>query len=206
MTQTDKSIPVEKKTVSLRLAVYFSLLGFAFSAGTVSATESTATNAPDQLKVLTLNFNSEIVPDDGQYIMRDERFNRIVKWMQDNSPDIVFLQETWNYRDLPTIAHAIARATGYDLAFRIAMGLPTYIQDGNAVLTKKSLKMSGEEDLKLPHSAIELGNGKTWAIGLGIVSTAVGVKVVLPNGDPAYVYTTHLLGTDPNQRADQIKS
>jgi hypothetical protein len=86
------------------------------------------------------------------------------------------------------------------------MGFPKFFYEADAVLAKKSFKMSGEKDLKLPHSAAEIGNGKTWVIPFGSVSYAVGVKLTLPNGEPLYVYSTHLTGSAVTDRADQARA
>lgn len=158
------------------------------------------------LKVLQLNFNSEEVPNDSNYFVRDLRFASIVQWIKENDPDLVLIQEGWNYRTDPAIGVAIARAVGYDVAYRIGMGFPGYMLDSNALLAKKSLQMAGERDIKLPHSAPEIGDGKTWAVGFGAVTWAVGVTLTLPNGEHLYAYTSHLIGSTTQDRADQLKA
>ena len=159
-----------------------------------------------QIKVLSLNFNSENVPNDSNSLVRDLRFNALNRWISENEPDIVFIQEGWDYRGDPSIAVSVGRAMGYDVAYRLEMGLPGYLLDSDAVLTRKSLGMTGERDLKLPHSAPEIGNGKTWIIEFGKVSYAVGVKLALANGEPLYAYSTHLIASSASDRADQARA
>ena len=107
-----------------------------------------------------------------------------MQWVKDNDPDVLFLEEAWSYRSDPTVALTLARTLGYDLAYRLEMGFPDFFYEADAVLAKKSLHMSGEKDLKLPHSAWEIGNGKTWVIPFGGVSYAVGVVLTLADGEP----------------------
>jgi|GEM_PF-1771864 len=156
------------------------------------------------LKVLSLNFNSEDVMNDSNEKIRDLRFHGIIDWIQDNSPDIILLQEAWNYHGDPSVALTLAKAAGYDVAYRLDMGFPALFYDSDAVLTKKELHMSHEKDLKLPHSAIEKGDGKTWVVELGSVSYAVGVQTTLSNGDRLFIYSTHLLGSSESDRKDQL--
>jgi len=155
------------------------------------------------LRVLTLNFNSEMVRADSTQRIRDARYQELTTWIQANDPDIIFFQEAWNYGKDPSVAISLARELGYDVAYRLGMGLKGYFLDSNAILAKKSLSMHNELDIKLPHSAPELGNGKTWVIELGIVSYAVGVELTLPNGQPLFAYSTHLIGATEQDRTDQ---
>ncbi len=155
------------------------------------------------LKVLQLNFNSEVLLDDGDYTIRDLRFNALVNWAKQNSPDIIFLEESWNYRDGKNIAQALAEALGYDFTYRINMGFPGLFYDGDAVLAKRELHLSEERDVKLPHSAFEFGDGKKWIIEFGSVSYAVAAKLTEANGRTLYVYATHLLGGNDMDRGDQ---
>ena len=155
------------------------------------------------LKILQLNFNSELSSSDTKYVIRDLRFNALVQWVEQNDPDVLFLQEAWSYRGDSTVASTLARTLGYDLAYRLEMGFPDFFYEADAVLTKKNLNMTGEEDLKLPHSAFEIGNGKTWVIPFGAVSYAIGVKLTLADGEPLYAYSTHLTGSTTSDRADQ---
>lgn len=161
---------------------------------------------PGSLKVLELNFNSELASSDTKFVLRDLRFNAIVQWVKQNDPDILFLAEAWSYRSDPTVALTLARTLGYDLAYRLELGFPDFFYEADAILTKKSLHMTGEKDLKLPHSALEIGNGKTWVIPFGDVSYAVGVKLTLPDGEPLYAYVTHLTASSDSDRDDQARA
>jgi hypothetical protein len=67
---------------------------------------------------------SEVTPSDHDFAMRDPRYNTINNWITENDPDIIFLQEAWNYRGTPCVALSIAKAMGYDVAYRIAEGAP----------------------------------------------------------------------------------
>lgn len=173
-----------------------------FHSSSVLASSTT----PNTLKILQLNFNSEENPNDSDYYVRDHRFNSVVQWVKDLDIDVIFLAEAWSYRSDPTVAITMARTLGYDLAYRLELGFPKYFYEADAVLTKKSLHMSNEVDLKLPHSAPEIGNGKTWIIPLGAVSYAVGVKIQLNDSTPAYVYATHLVGSTLQDKGDQAQA
>ena len=165
-----------------------------------------ANDSASGLKVLSLNFNSEDVPVDSKSVARDLRFAAIQHWVHENDPDIILIQEGWNFHSDPSIGISLARAIGYDVAYRLGMGFPGYLVDSNAILTRKSLHMSDEQDVKLPHSAPEIGDGKTWVVGFGAVTWAVGVSLTLPDGNPLYVYTSHLIGSTASDRADQLRT
>jgi hypothetical protein len=177
-----------------------------FMNGTGIAQANSAPGPSGPIKVLELNFNSEEVPNDSDSYVRDLRYNGLKRWITENDPDIILMAEGWNYRGDPTVGLTVARAMGYDLAYRLEMGLPKFFYDADAILTKKSLHMTGERDIKLPHSALEIGNGKTWIIEFGDVSYAVGVKLTLGNGEPLYVYTCHLTASSANDRSDQARA
>ncbi|MGZ3689165.1 MAG: endonuclease/exonuclease/phosphatase family protein, partial [Bdellovibrionota bacterium] len=81
-----------------------------------------------------------------------------------------------------------------------------YMYDSDAVLAKKSLRLSGQKNLKLPHSALDIGDGKSWIIVTGAVSYAVGVRLTLPGGEPIYAYSTHLVASSEADRRDQLAS
>ena len=180
--------------------------GFFVTAALLLSCLAAADTTPPSLKVLTLNFNSENAPNDWDNFVRDHRYDGLVQWISENSPDIVFLEEAWTYRGDPSVALTIARATGYDLAYRLELGFPHFFYEADAVLTKKTLMMSDETDLKLPHSAFEIGNGKTWIIPFGAVSYAVGVSLRLADGTPLYAYATHLVGSSAQDREDQARA
>jgi endonuclease/exonuclease/phosphatase family metal-dependent hydrolase len=158
------------------------------------------------LKYLTLNFNDEIVLADGGEVLRDMRFKAITDWVEKNQPDVITMQEVWNYRGHPSVATVLGQELGYDVAYRLGVGVPGLEYDSNAILAKKKFHMSGEEDTKLPHSAISIGNGKGWIIALGAATWSIGVKLTMDDGKPLYVYTSHLLGDTPKLRGDQFRA
>lgn len=168
--------------------------------------ESAETSPLAPLKILTLNFNSENVPNDMTFFVRDQRFAAIQKWVRENDPDIILLEEAWNYKNNQSIATALAHAIDYDVSSRVEMGFFNIFYEAEAVLAKKSFKMSDRESKILPHSALEIGDGKTWVIELGAVSSSVGAKLKLPNGEPLFVYAVHLNGVNPGERADQANA
>jgi endonuclease/exonuclease/phosphatase family metal-dependent hydrolase len=174
----------------------------AFSAGQVLPL--TVNHSP--LKILTFNFNSEDVPNDSDYVIRDLRFNALTSWIKQNNPDVVFLQEAWNYRNVPSVGLAIAEATGYDVAYYLGEGFKGILLDSNVILTKKSLSMTSVQYTKLPHSADSLGDGKTWVIPFGAVTWAITAKVSLSDGQAVYLATSHLIGSSTSDRGDQAKA
>lgn len=167
-----------------------------------SASADASPNFP--IKVLSFNFNSENVPNDHKDILRDIRLASLVQWVHDNDPDIITLQEAWNYRDDSSIGVTLSKTLGYDVAYRVGMGFPGILLDSNVILAKRSLKMRDQTDLKLPHSAFEIGDGKTWVFELGPVTWGISVTLELPDGKPLYLYTSHLIGSTTQDRADQI--
>lgn len=158
------------------------------------------------IKLLALNFNSEEVPNDHDSKVRDLRFNAICDWIKKNDPDIVLLQEAWNYHKDPSVGISIGRAMDYDVIYYLGMGFPKILQDSNVILAKKSLHLRDEQDLKLPHSAKSKGDGRTYIIPFGSISWLVSAKLTLPNGEPLYVGTTHLIAPTSDQRADQARA
>ena len=99
---------------------------------------------------------------------------------------------------------AIAEAVNYDYAYRIGMGFPLVIYDSSGILAKKNFGLSQERDVKLPHGAAEIGDGKNWILVFGASSWAVGARLTLEDGSPFYVYTSHLIGDTQKDRDDQM--
>lgn len=193
----------------IRLAGLVSLLQLGAFFGPFSAptlANELPQTTPTQLKVLTLNFNSENFLNDPTFQVRDLRFEGLKKWVKENDPDIILLEEAWSYRGEWSVARTIARAIGYDISTRLEMGFFDLFFEADAVLAKKSLQMSEPFAIKLPHSAWEIGNGNTWVIELGSVSYAVGAKLTLANGEPVFVYVSHLTGNTPADRGDQAQA
>jgi hypothetical protein len=156
------------------------------------------------LKVLTLNFNAEPVPEDHGYALRDPRLAGIVDWIEQNDPDIVAIEEGWNYRDSPSVIKTLAEAVGYDYTYRISMGAPLVLYSSEGILAKKKFNLSQREDFELAHSAPWIGDGKTWVVIFGGVSWSVGARLTLDDGSPLYAFSGHLVGSDQSQRDDQI--
>jgi len=158
------------------------------------------------LKILSLNFNSETTKIDRSGELREARFKAILRYVHEKSPDIIFLQEGWNFRKDASVAETLAREIGYDVNYRVGMGLPFFFFDSNAVLAKKEFKMSEEREIKLPYSAGQIGGGKNSIIVLGRISYAVGARLQLADGKPLYVYTTHLVAKLKEERKDQLQT
>src|SRR6185437_4439730 len=76
------------------------------------------------LKVLTLNFNDEVIPTDPGSALRDGRFRAFIDWAKANDPDIILFQEGWTFHSAPSVAKPIAEALGYDYSYWIGMGFP----------------------------------------------------------------------------------
>ncbi len=154
------------------------------------------------LKILELNFNSEVVLEDGDYRFRDRRYDAIIQWINDNNPDIVMIAEGWNYHGFFSIVQALALAVNYDYTYRVGMGIPFVLADSDGILVKKNLKLDQTQGFKLPHSGASIGNGQGWVAPLGANSYAVGGRITLQDGSSVYVYATHLISKggadDPN--------
>ncbi|MGZ3689351.1 MAG: endonuclease/exonuclease/phosphatase family protein, partial [Bdellovibrionota bacterium] len=121
-----------------------------------------------------------------------------------NSPDVIMLQEAWNFGSDASVGMTLSRDLGYDMIHRLDMGAPGVLYDSDVILAKKELHLSGTEDFVLPHSAGFVGDAKTWIIVTGAVTAAVGGVVHLADGTPVYVYTSHLVGNPDPQRFDQL--
>jgi len=180
--------------------IFFFILGIFMNVAPAHAGNS------QPLKVLTLNFNAEVLPEDGNYHFRDRRFAEITKWITEQDPDVVFFVEGWNYHQYSSVIQAIAEAVGYDYHYRLTMGFPGLLYDSDGVIAKKKYQMSQRQNKKLPHSAPSIGDGVSWVIVTGGVSQAVGARLNLEDGTPMYVYSGHLIGKTQAQRDDQISA
>jgi endonuclease/exonuclease/phosphatase family metal-dependent hydrolase len=170
----------------------------------LTAPRALASGAGQRLKILQLNFNDEIVPfDDRKSAMRDLRFAVLVAWIEAESPDLVFIEEGWDYHGAPSLAIPLAQAVGYDQFYRIGEGLPFILYDSNVILAKKKFEMSDTRETTLPHSAPHLGDGIHDYIALGSHSDVVGARLTLDDGEPLFVYDTHMLGSTAQDRGDQ---
>jgi len=167
---------------------------------------STPTFASELLKVATLNFNDEMTPEDTHSEMRDLRFQSMTEWIQNNQPDIVFIEEGWSYHNYPSVVAPLAEATGYSYTYRLTMGVNGILLDSNGVLVKNTFRWDEKYDYKLAHSSASLGNGKTWIVSLGSSSWGIGGRVTSPAGNPLYLYATHLIASTDAQRADSLVS
>lgn len=164
------------------------------------------TPAGQSLRILSLNWNAETVPSEVNSYLRDTRYKAMLDWVKINDPDIILLQEGWNYNGDPSVAQSLGRALGYDVAYHLDMGAPGVVYVSEAVLAKKKFKMSDEQDILLPHSAPFLGDGKNWILITGGVTFGVGATLHLDNNEPMYVYTSHMVGNTDNDRRDQMEA
>ena len=176
------------------------VIAFTFSL----ASELRASPRTETLKILSFNFNSEATLADSDSSLRDARYGAIVDYLRKKSPDVILIQEGWNYRRDPSVAVTLSRELGYDLSYRVGMGAPFLFYDSNAILAKKELRMTEERDVKLPHSAGQIGDGKNGIFVLGRISYAVGAKLTLKTGQPIYIYSTHLIAQTDAEKRDQL--
>jgi endonuclease/exonuclease/phosphatase family metal-dependent hydrolase len=190
----------------MRPNTYRTRFALALCLGSFFIHSARASQIQKPIKFLTLNFNSEDAPNDPDNLIRDLRFNALNHWIEQNNPDIIVMQEDWDYRGDPSVALTVARKMDYDVVYRVGMGFPGMFLDSNAILAKKSLGMREQRDLELPHSASYLGDGKSWVIPLGAVSWALGVKLTLGDGTPLYLYDTHLIAETSDDRADGLRA
>jgi len=145
------------------------------------------------LKTLTLNFNSEEVLQDKSSQIRDARFKSIQEWVKQNEPDIIFIQEGWNYHGMPSVIVPLAKIIDYDYAYRVGEGIPFLLADSSGILVKKSLHLTQTRNFELPYGKSEIGNGGGWVLPLGANSYAVGGRITLEDGSSLYAYSTHLI-------------
>jgi hypothetical protein len=154
------------------------------------------------LKILELNFNSEIAAfDDRDSLMRDLRFKALIDYIRAEQPDVILVAEAWNFHKYANFVTPLAKAVDYDSFYRIDEGFPGLMYDGDAIMAKRSLRMSETERVILPGSAPHLGDEKKFIIPLGVISNAVGAKLTLPGGDSVLVYATHLVSSSEQTRA-----
>jgi hypothetical protein len=160
--------------------------------------------AAEILKTVTLNFNSETVPEDTRSMLRDRRFVAATRWIKENAPDVIFIEEGWNYRGSPSIIKSLAESTGYSYHYRLTMGLNGLLLDSNGVLLKPGHQFVEKHSYKLPHAAPTFGDGKTWIVSLGATAWGIGGKILTAGGNTVYAYATHLIGDTESKRSDQI--
>jgi hypothetical protein len=158
------------------------------------------------IKTLSLNFNSETVPEDFRSRLRDRRFKAMIDWINLNSPDLIFIEEGWNHRGSPSIVKSLSEATGYTSYYRLTMGLNGLLLDSNGILLRPGFELKEPTNLKLAHASPTLGDGKTWIVSLGPTSWGVGGEIRTPGGNTLYAYATHLIGKTEEKRRDQLKS
>ena len=162
-----------------------------------------AVQASENLKVMSLNFNSETVYEDKHSKLRDIRFLAAVEWIKANQPDVILIQEGWNYHWHPSVVVPLAEAVGYDYHYRLTMGAPGILLDSNGVLVKKKFKLSNVFSKKLPHASLSLGGGREFILSLGASSWAIGGQITLQDGSTIFLVSTHLIGKDVSTRNDQ---
>ena len=169
-------------------------------------TFSTASYSGEIIKTVSLNFNSETVPEDFRSRLRDRRINAMISWMKQNSPDLIFIEEGWNHRGSPSIVKSLAEAMGYTYHYRLTMGVNGLLMDSNGILLRPGFEIEDAATFKLAHASPTLGDGKTWIVSLGSTSWGVGAKIKTPGGNTLYAYATHLIGKTEAKRRDQVKS
>jgi hypothetical protein len=135
--------------------------------------------------------------------MRDLRFAAIVDWIRSESPDVIFIEEGWDYRGAPSVAIPLAEAVGYDQFYRIGEGVPGILYDSNVILAKKKFMMTQTRETILPHSAFHIGDGIHTFIAFGPFTDMVGAKLTLDSGEPLFVYASHLLFGPAAEGSDQ---
>lgn len=161
------------------------------------------------LKVVTLNMNSEPFLVDQNFLIRDIRFQSLINWIKTNDPDILLLQEVWNYRNTSSVVINLSKALGnYDCHQYLDLGIPFTIYDGNAVMVKKIHKMHSVMQQDLPGATPYIGDSKNWLMSFGPRCNVVGVKI-FPNGsghpdDATFVYCTHVLYSTPEYQQKRL--
>lgn len=181
------------------------LVSFFFLSSGFSSARAAGTCDP--LRVLQLNFNrAEIMNPSSSATMSQLRYVGMTDWVRANEPDIAFLEGAWNFNSDPSIAVTLSHTLGYDLEYRIVMGTPFFYLDSDAILARPEFQLRNTHEIKLPRSADQIGDGKTWILTDGPVSYLVGATITMADGQPAYVYVTHLMGANDQQRTEQSKA
>jgi exonuclease III len=191
------------RKIALLVLIQCFCFGNVFADG-VAESDVSDSKPAQVLKVLTFNFNSETAREKNFEALAGLRLKSMVEWIKKNDPDIILMQEGWNYKGTPSVITLLAEATGYDSIYNLGMGAPKYFYDSSGILAKKKFQMNGQKDVLLPHSGYHIGNRRSWIVIAGRVSYAVGTRLTLDNGEPLYVYTTHLIGADENARGEQL--
>ena len=184
---------------------FFLILLAASSLGNATVSQSTPTQSGTTgqvLKILQLNFNDEMVMEDGENRFRDRRFPIMVQWIRDNDPDIIFINEGWNYRGFYSVIQALAEAVDYDYNYNVGMGIPFLFADSDGILVKKKFQLSKKQSFECPDGFPVIGSGKDWVLPLGSNTYTSGGRIVLDNGSAAYVYSTHLISESMNVNAN----
>lgn len=161
-------------------------------------------HAAEVIKVASWNFNSEVVPEDKNEDLREIRFQALLDWVQKESPDIIFIEEGWNFRGYPSIVIPLGRAIGYEYTYRLTMGLNGFLLDSNGILIKKGFKWDEKYNFELPHHAPSIGNGSGWIVSFGSTSWGIGGRITSPAGNPIYAYATHLISSKESDRAEDV--
>lgn len=166
--------------------------------------QAPASFSAEMIKVASWNFNSEVVPEDKAEALREIRFQGLLKWVKQESPDIIFIEEGWNFRGYPSVVIPLAAMIGYEYTYRLTMGLNGFLLDSNGVLIKKGFHWDEKYSYELPHHAPTVGNGTGWIISLGATSWGIGGRITTPAGLPLYAYATHLISSKESDRADDL--
>ena len=163
-----------------------------------------------KLKVFTLNFNSEIILVDNEFKLRDLRSARIIKWIKEQDPDVIFICEGWNTKTSPSVVEDIGKAIDYDFHYILNLGLPGFGNDSSGILCRKSLQMDSIITGNLSGSSFSIGDRKNWIIPFGVITSFVGCRIHVFDPETqqnvsVFCYGTHLLGNSAIQITDLLQ-
>jgi maltose 6'-phosphate phosphatase len=155
-----------------------------------------------ELIVLTINLLfSEIK-------QRDERLNTIADYVAKNEVDLVLLQEVVGGTLARTINSALDLRRklahnynlSYDLAYRMANGLPGLLTVGNAILSRYDISFTLSK--ALPFESEEIFQGVEVPLKRKVIMSRINI----PGFGPVNLYDTHLCAyCDPSERFQQAE-
>lgn len=142
---------------------------------------STSIDTPQRVKVLTYNVRSMMGPD--KHRPTDADFDRVVRAIKAENPDIVLLQETSTFGAATNFEDQISKLASMlhpnSVASAASQERSTGSTDENVILTFNGFGISDARGIRLPKS------GHT---DRGVVDA----MVVTPSGDPIRVMSAHL--------------
>ena len=153
------------------------------------------------LKILSMNFNAEA----DNAALFQKRFTLFENAIREKNLDLVLVQEAWQIGKTPCFATQVAKDLNMDIAYHFEDGVYGIRVTSIVILAKKSLHLHNIKAYKLPHSAVTVGDGQTSWVGAGQVNMLIGGNISLPNGQEAFVWTTHLYTDNSDYRVDQVK-